>query len=224
MELIKTEKYNHTWTSRKDKWDMGIVNEVYTAPVYDFSKVKFEYPIEYILDIGGHIGGFAVRCAQLYPSALIKTFEPIPDNYSLLKMNVEAFKNIQAFNFAVAGDLVPVELETLYYGPDGVNTGGSNYKYGKGESCTKSIHIMALMASKKPIDILKIDCEGGEEAIIPHLDFEKIRGCIMIEFHNKLYGKPKEEELIKIITDNGFKSIFLDNHYYFCPMHIFVRS
>jgi len=223
-ELIQTEKYNHIWNVRKNKMDLQIINEVYTDSVYDFNKVDFKYPVKYILDIGGHIGSFSIKCAQLFPNYIIKCYEPIEENFELCKKNTELFNNITCYNKAVAGDLVPVELENFYHGENRINTGGSNYKYGEGKSCVDFIHIKKIFDEIPHVDILKIDCEGGEEAIIPHIDFSKIRGCIMIEFHIKLYGEEKFKELANIIIKNGMKEIYKFNpENWICPKMIYIK-
>jgi len=229
-KLMKITKYDYEWNVREETYDSGIIDEVYgKGQVYDLSKVKFTRRPQVIFDIGAHIGSFSVKCAQEFPDAKIYCFEPIDENYELVSLNTKSFDNITAFNLAVAGDLVPAELETLYYGPNGVNTGGSNFIYGSGLSSTPYIQAKALMNWHPYIDILKIDCEGGEVAIFPQIDFNRV-GVVMIEFHLKLFSKDKVEtvniwnKLMKQMTDAGLKEIFRDHHYWFCPMLIFARD
>ena len=51
-----------------------------------------------IFDIGGNIGITAIYLASLFPKAKIYTFEPLPDNFEILQINIQQYQNIEAFN------------------------------------------------------------------------------------------------------------------------------
>ena len=65
-----------------------------------------------VLDIGGHIGLFALFASQFCKNGKIFCFEPIKENYDILLENLElnAVKNIVPFNLAVYDDEGKVKM------------------------------------------------------------------------------------------------------------------
>jgi FkbM family methyltransferase len=74
-------------------------------------------PGDVFLDIGAHIGYYAVVAAQLVgPAGHVYAFEPSPSSYRLLRRNIELnrFSNVTAFEVAVG---LTTGRGTLYEGP-----------------------------------------------------------------------------------------------------------
>ena len=65
-----------------------------------------------VLDLGGHIGLFALFASQFCKKGKIFCFEPIKENYDILLENLElnAIKNIIPFNLAVYDDSKKVKI------------------------------------------------------------------------------------------------------------------
>ena len=65
-----------------------------------------------VLDIGGHIGLFALFASQFCKKGKIFCFEPVKENYNILLENLElnAVKNIVPFNLAVYDDSKKVKM------------------------------------------------------------------------------------------------------------------
>ena len=64
-----------------------------------------------VIDIGGHIGLFSLLVSQKSRHTSIYSFEPIEDNFNLLKTNLElnSIENVHPFNLAVSNSLAAVE-------------------------------------------------------------------------------------------------------------------
>lgn len=151
-----------------------------------------------ILDIGGHIGTFAVPLAKRVQK--IATVEMDPSNYKLLEANVRFYNNIVPLNKAVVSNEhsdTPVE----YYKAS-KNTGAHSIyvKRRRGNPLTAEvIRIGELLSAYKPT-IIKCDVEGSEydifNADLKLPDFVK---QIIIEFH---FGRKEFRTLANITIAN----------------------
>jgi len=136
-------------------WDEGIIRETQEYPIGDG-------PFHRVLDIGAHIGSFSAWMHHIHPEAQIASVEADPDNYRLLFANIGKFA--QALYHARAGyDDRPA---WVFHPPDG-NTGGNCIVFDKNafpaERLTDAPPMVTLEALvKEPVDLVKIDIEGGE--------------------------------------------------------------
>ena len=126
-------------------------------------------PIQ-VMDIGGHIGTFACRLAQLHPSARIDSYEPSPTTAAFLRRNVEqnGFANrITVTEAAIASSTGFAELDDNGAG-SGLN-GLVSAGHGSTATSTK-VHTIAfdeaLATIGRTVDVVKMDCEGGEYDLV----------------------------------------------------------
>ena len=85
------------------------------------------------------------------------------------------------------------------------------YDYDKSESSLDMdmINIKDLQNEIGDIDLLKIDCEGGEHSIFEQIDFNRI-GYLMCEFHTfELHGNPTFKPFYKWVIEVGKYMDFL---------------
>jgi len=151
-----------------------------------------------IIDIGGHIGLFSLYIAEKYKSVKIFTFEPIEENYDLLKENIKInnFNNIYPKNIAVSNNNSNI---TIFLSDD--QSGHGMYKKTSKTRNIKSITLEEIFQENKLIkcDLLKIDAEGVEFEILENINknmFEKIEN-IILEYH--IFEKNSNERLENII-------------------------
>lgn len=121
-----------------------------------------------ILDIGANIGVISLLLNHLYPEAKIFAFEPEKENYQLLQANVRPFSNIIPVNYGLGANTLDLPL---YKSDENKNFGGfSLYNSGSKEFHStiqiKSVKESFLELSISQIDLIKIDCEGAEYAIL----------------------------------------------------------
>lgn len=86
---------------RKDSDDNAIIQEVLNSDVYGLKEHKNK-PIRRVLDLGGHIGSFAVKATETWPNAQIFSFEPCPVSSLLFRINTNQFPNITSFEEAAS--------------------------------------------------------------------------------------------------------------------------
>ena len=70
--------------------------------------IAYWHPAPVILDIGANIGSFAAWAFKRWPAAQVHCYEPLPDNFALLKRNLAQFPeaSVRLNNFAI-GDPSP---------------------------------------------------------------------------------------------------------------------
>lgn len=55
-----------------------------------------------IIEAGGHIGRDAIQMSKIWPNGHVYTFEPVPDLYKKLTVNIARYANITAYNVALS--------------------------------------------------------------------------------------------------------------------------
>lgn len=158
-----------------------------------------------VLDIGGHIGLFALFASQFCKKGKIFCFEPIKENYNILLENIElnAVKNIIPFNLAVYDDSKRVKM---YLNED--DAGHSIILPSSKSIQTDSISLKKIFDDNKInlCGFAKIDCEGSEYSIIDALPSEYLKRInkMAIEYHFADSKPELARDLISKIENTGF--------------------
>jgi FkbM family methyltransferase len=143
-----------------------------------------------IIDAGGYIGTAAIAFAKKYPSATIVSLEPNTANYQLLVKNTAAWPNIITINKAIAPE---PKVATLY----DRGTGAWGFTLiEEAADCTTSLieQVQCITIDQiidqigaQGIDIIKIDIEGGEYALLSRsIDWINKTTGICIELHDRI--------------------------------------
>ena len=183
------------WFVRHDgpHGDLDIINDVYTRDTYRLKTMR-DFTPRVIVDIGAQIGTFAKLAHSLWPDARIVCLEPSPPNFECLEKNAP-------FAECVRGAIAP--KGRVFIDHDGSTGGGFATTQEDLNTRTDLAHckildyalrcmtFMELLAEKNitEIDLLKIDCEGGEwdlmaELPLPGITIEAIVG----EYHARGAG------------------------------------
>jgi len=176
-----------------------------------------------IIDIGGHIGLFALYASQFCKKGEIYSYEPVLENYNLFSKNIEEnnLTNIKVFNSAVSKSDDKI---TLFLNED--QAAHSIFTKSKSFNKVNSITLQRIFEKNniKNCNLLKIDCEGAEYEILENLPkeyFTKIQK-IIIECHFiktkkdlfnnlKINLKQQNFELIEKELDNELMILFGKN-------------
>lgn len=161
---------------------------------------------ECILDIGAHLGFFALYTRSLNPQAQIICLEPNKKNFEILKNNLKKNKiqNIVLLNMGLAADSGERQFSVS---SDSHNSRMISVKNENIKHCVcKTISFSDLVAecNIKIISLLKMDIEGAEFEIIENMnkdDFALIKN-IIFEYHNSV--KNNHKKLEKILRERGF--------------------
>ncbi|MFX0132102.1 MAG: FkbM family methyltransferase [Candidatus Hodarchaeota archaeon] len=183
------------------------INEIFIRKSYD----KFNYKDKVILDIGGYIGDTALFFV-LEKAKKIIVYEINKDSYQILIENIRINRlenRVEAYNKGISNRHEEVALKI--YEQKGSS---SIYNISKGKRIEEKAELIPLHEVLiKPIDILKMDCEGSEYDIL--LDIlennliDLINEGIILEYHNldKLHNSRIAVMLLKEI---GFKNIYFE--------------
>jgi FkbM family methyltransferase len=192
---------------RRNLWDARIVREIFfEKPYIQHCRIPHR---AVIVDIGGYIGDFSIFCAKYHQAARVIVYEPTLENYSVLLENVRnnAFQDvIEPVNRAVGrpGELV---LNVQRLSDEEFHV--SSFWY---EDCEKrvvqSISLPELYKTHKldHVDLLKIDCEGGEYEMLPVIP-DHVLVCtrnIVFEFHVVEGYEPKLKLAKERLLSAGF--------------------
>lgn len=115
------------------------------------------------VDVGGHVGGFAIPVAKAHPDITIHVFEPVPLTRSWLEKNLA--RNGLADRMTVWPNAVGVEPgHALMTGVDGA----SNHLAEAGKAGPGSVEVEIkrlddlLLDQVERVDVIKCDVEGAE--------------------------------------------------------------
>lgn len=151
---------------------------------YDIVGLELD-PGEVILDLGANIGAFAVWASKRFPGARIHCYEPVPENFERLTVNVAGIPSVAVMDrAAVIGDDTAI---TVRIAPGRCNDGEWSCRDDKGiaHDAGRAIEVSAVAASKLPrCAVLKIDTEGCEREILE--GYRYLSGCkaLMLEWHS----------------------------------------
>jgi FkbM family methyltransferase len=185
----------------KHKWpeDYGISGEDHCGDVlrgaYDVPLVPPHPPV--ILDIGANVGAFALWASKRFQGCTLHCYEPHPKMFDNLRRTV-ADNNIPNATIYEVGVYDKAGKSVLH---ESVDAGSHSMFLDEGR---RDIPITVVDCLTLPeADILKIDAEGVEMAIIARLYKEGRLArykAVMLEIHSKAFI----EEIEKLMASLGF--------------------
>lgn len=192
------------WASRSD-WeaDANIFLSVVGQNEYGLSANMTDWTV---LDVGAHIGSFSYA-AHRRGATLIHAYEPYPESADLLEINAKRMTGVTAFREAVGKEASRGSFPPLV---QVANSGGwSVIPDVNGSAAIIGLGEMIRRMGRK-IDLLKIDCEGGEwPAFIGVGDELKAVKRIVGEWHQYEYAGKRwtGTDLIGLLEPHGFRVI-----------------
>lgn len=173
-----------------------------------------------IFDIGSHIGQYALECA-LADTAMIKkifAIEVNPKTFSYLLNNIQLnqFKNVKAVLGAVTSGPGIVNINIpAYWNMGNTQINNSTEYTGFDNYLAASFSIVSLLNkyNLKHIDLIKIDVEGHEAAVINSLFHEGIYPSnVIFEYIPGVFEQSLE--VITLFTQNGYEIKDIEGNIY----------
>ena len=175
-----------TITMRKNYGDATTLAEIFLDNCYVRDLTLPPNPV--VIDVGGFIGDFALYAVKRLNARRVIVCEPSPRNWALLLENIanNGYQDrIEPVNKAVTdGGNAMMNIDV----PDEYQcTVSAYYSTGQPLSAVPGVSLGELVRDHavERVDLLKIDCEGGEFAILestPADVFSRIRN-IVFEYH-----------------------------------------
>lgn len=167
-------------------------------------------PFNVVVNIGAHIGAFALLAAQ--SAAKVYAIEPANDTFNLLRINaaLNRANNISLHKMAIADKDSPC---TLYF--DTGHWGHSITKQLSTRTETVRGATLTTFFSENNIDrcdFMFLNCEGAEFPILlnsPNSTLRKI-GIILADCHPHLWPHNSIKELVSRLTEAGFQTSLLE--------------
>ena len=151
-----------------------------------------------ILDIGANVGSFALWAALRWPGSAIHCFEPNPGTFAYLKRNTAANPRIHINNAAVFPSAEKKARLFSRFAGDGEAGleaySGETFRAGM-ERDSFEVDVVAPAALPRA-DIVKLDIEGGEAAVLAALDLSGV-SLVLGEFQNRLNREAMQATLAK---------------------------
>jgi FkbM family methyltransferase len=158
-----------------------------------------------IIDIGAGLGDFTAYAAQRSPNGRVLAYEPFPESFALLQQNVSLnrLRNVEAKPYAIAERPGSLAL----------NIGlGEAVQHSTTQSGANAIEVQAITLQQvfdehglDRCDLLKMDIEGGEYAILRSVDAKLLKHVqrIALEYHDNTPAG-QHDELVRLLQSSGF--------------------
>lgn len=198
-----------TITIRKNFGDAMTIAEIFGGDDGYVRELSLpDHPV--VIDIGGFIGDFALYAVKRLNARRVIVCEPSPRNWALLLRNISNNgyeQRIEPVNKAVTdGSDVMMNLDA----PDECQSMVSAYYRSGGQQLTAvpgiSLAELLRQYGVDTVDLLKIDCEGGEFPILestPSEVYSRIRN-IVFEYHQVEDVWKKLESVKRRLRSEGY--------------------
>lgn len=189
--------------------DRCVFNDLWLEQAYALPGLQYE-KYRSIIDIGAHIGLYALFAADAAPKAHIYAFEPEPENFALLQENIKnnhLTDRVHAFAKGIAAREGTLQLNVM----PGRGECNSSYRQME-ESFSLQVPVTTLEAVFREqninhCDLLKVNCEGEEYNIfrsMPDSLFDRI-GAIILNYHLFSPDPAKHPRVLKQrLEEQGF--------------------
>jgi FkbM family methyltransferase len=195
-ELILLRGLKHPIYVRPGTEDLDTVINNVIREEYGQGQSFFTGDPQFMIDAGAFIGDTAAYFLSRFPTLKVVALEPNLENFSLARENLAPYGNrVELLHSALGGSAGNVRFR-------GQSTGGFVHHDGISVSMT-TVPLLLKSRPETPLDILKLDIEGEELAVLSDAasDWLPKVGQIIVEIH----GRKIEERVLPILSRNGFK-------------------
>ena len=197
-----------TYIADKRGWGVDDLTAVWIDKVYgDPSTLNSTLPV--IIDIGAHIGTYAVYAALRSPQARVLALEPNPAVFTYLEKSIAA-NNLGSQVTPIMKAVAQSAEKRLLFLDEGGGVSSSLFKrHGRALSEGISVPCMTLADlyaeyNISHCDVLKLNCEGAEYEILGGLSDEMFNSIdsILLQWHRIEDHEPAE--LDQLLAKKGY--------------------
>jgi FkbM family methyltransferase len=134
---------------------------------YGFKNIDFKRG-DVVLDIGANIGLVSIYLAKTRPGINIYAYEPIPENYRNLVLNLalNGVTNVQPHNVAIGDKVGKTRMIIGWDNTGGATSNLADMSQAKIEVDTIPLDLIFIYEQIEQCKVLKIDTEGAEYSIL----------------------------------------------------------
>ena len=188
-----------TLTYRPQGGDLSSIREIWLNESYRLP--SFAPSPASVIDLGANIGNTSVWLAKHYGCRQLIAVEPSVSNAALVRANFALNKTPGT---VIEAAIAPFDGEAKFDENPMSNLGRLGEHGRPVRAVSMSTVMKELPGDTDMVDLVKLDIEGGEQALLTASDLSWLRRVrsIIVEFHPKLveYGR-----LTRILQDRGFK-------------------
>jgi FkbM family methyltransferase len=185
-----------------------VATEVFARGAY-FFKAAHDSPV--ILDCGANIGMATLFFKRLYPEARVHSFEADPKTAEILRYNVEQnqLRGVRVSNLMLSDHTGTEKFYVDVKTPGSLlmSAFASRLAFGGQEISVNSARLSDYIDG--PVDLLKLDVEGSEFAVMTELAASgKIRQIakMFIEYHHRIGSESSRlSNFLRLLEDSGFE-------------------
>lgn len=197
---VKVPLHGYLWQVPDAASMIWQYKEIFAEKSYTFLSSSSE-PV--IVDCGSNIGLSCLHYFLQYPQAKVFAFEPDPEVFKVLSANVAQLSN---HRISLNQAAVWKEETTLTFYQNDVDGGSLTTAGTDNQVQVKAIDLAGFLDGLERIDFLKIDVEGAESALVPHIhkQLDKVKN-LFIEYHS-YSGHPQElSKILSLLEEKGFR-------------------
>ena len=178
--------------------DWFTLEEILLEAEYDFIEHIVDKPsLNSVVDVGANIGLFSIYILSKWPSVKMYSIEPSQSTYQILEQNRKLNPNLnwQTFRYALWKHNGHVNFENKEY-----STGSRINLDLKTTEIVPAINLPTLLSKcGVPVDVMKLDIEGAEEAVLTdNQDTLQSINTLIIEIHPHLCN---QERIVTILRE-----------------------
>jgi FkbM family methyltransferase len=188
---------------------LTLISEIFFRRIYYFQSDSAS-PV--ILDAGSNIGMSILFFKRLYPQCRVVGFEPDPRTFEILEGNVRRnhWQDVEVFNQALYSTDGTIDF---YSDASRAGSGRNSVLRDRvAEPARRRCQIVQAVRLSRfvagEVDLLKMDIEGSEGAVIQELsDANKLKFIkqMFIEYHHHLKpGEDRLSQVLRLLEENGF--------------------
>jgi FkbM family methyltransferase len=172
--------------------------------------------IKTIIDVGANKGNATLEFLEIFSSATVFAFEPLPECFEIMKLRLKHLENVKLFNVALSNKTGSAKMNKSSYRASSsllkmAELHKSLFPITKGETVisveTNTLdNIMSSEVFDAPV-LMKIDVQGFEDQVLTgsKKTLEKIKIIIIETSFLELYvGQPLFDDIYRILTEQGF--------------------
>jgi FkbM family methyltransferase len=181
---VNSKAFKNPIYLRKGQSDIYIFEQIFIEQQY-----QFPHPdpnrVRWIIDAGANIGLAAIYFSMKFPNATIISIEPDRENFTMLKKNTSAYKNIHCIEAGLwhKNELIFISNKSEKSAGFVIEAGQTSV-----EEQLSTVTIPQLLQEHgiKNADIVKLDIEGSEKELFQNNAEEWIdkSDCIIVELHD----------------------------------------